>query len=187
MHSHDTFAIDEVSSEMEVKILQTLELIHNRIMNIERNLLRLEEKFDLSLAIQRNHLIRIKNKEFISDDMVLYGRPYNDLAPHAAFKIFQNKDIDFIFLDVSHKNFKIPAEIQGSLKIPLEELPKKYTEIVNKTTPILILSEDGIRSILACEFLIKKGHFNINNISGGHKFWPGHPKESSSPQLQENS
>jgi rhodanese-related sulfurtransferase len=41
----------------------------------------------------------------------------------------------------------------------------------------MIISENGLRSIQACELLIKKGFFNINNISGGHEFWPGHTKE----------
>lgn len=159
---------------MEVKILQTLNLIQNKINNIEKNLLRMEEKFDLSLSIQRNHLIRIKNNEEISDDMILLGRPYNDLTPQNAFRIFQNPDLDFILLDVSAKDFKVPGEIAGSVRLPLEEISEKYSSSLNKTTPIMVLSEDGLRSILACEFLIKKGHYNVNNISGGHLFWPGH-------------
>ena len=40
----------------------------------------------------------------------------------------------------------------------------------------MIISENGLRSIQACEMLVKKGFFNINNISGGYEFWPGNEK-----------
>ena len=46
-------------------------------------------------------------------------------------------------------------------------------EIQARTTPILIISEDGTKSILACEFLVKRGFYNCNNISGGYKYWYG--------------
>lgn len=170
---------------LEINIFQTLELINNRLNNLERNLLRMEEKFDLSLAIQRNHLIRIKNGETVTSDMILYGRPYNDLTPHEAYQIFTNKNYDFLMIDVSKKEYTPETTIRDCLRLPLENLPKEYPSISSKTTPILVMSEDGIRSILACEFLIKKGYFNINNISGGHEFWPGHKKNQIATTLNQ--
>lgn len=156
---------------MDLKAFQMLEFINTRLVNIEKNLSRLEEKIDLSVAIQRNHLIRIKHGEIMDDHIILMGRPYNDLSPMQAFKIFNNSDADFILLDVSKKDFS--KKIQRSIKIPLEELPSRFSEIQSKTTPILILCENGLRSIMACELLVKKGYFNVNNVSGGHQFWPG--------------
>jgi rhodanese-related sulfurtransferase len=41
---------------------------------------------------------------------------------------------------------------------------------------VLVISENGTTSILACEFLNQMGFYNINNISGGYKFWPGYRK-----------
>ena len=40
------------------------------------------------------------------------------------------------------------------------------------------MSEDGTNSILACKMLCELGFLNVNNISGGHKYWPGHKKEN---------
>ncbi len=80
--------------------------------------------------------------------------------------------MDFIILDVTKADYSPAARLKGIIKIPLEELASRYAEIQNKTTPILIISECGLRSIKACELLVKKGFFNVNNISGGYKFWP---------------
>lgn len=154
-------------------ILETLRLINNRLTNIEGNLVRLEEKLDLSLAIQRNHLIRVKNGEQLTDDMILLGRPYNDLTPDKAYSIYKNNDIDYMVLDVSQKTYQAPGKLDSTVKIPFEELEERCSEITSKTTPILVISEDGVTSILACELLVKRGYFNINNVSGGFKFWPG--------------
>ncbi len=154
-------------------VFEILNLINSRLSHIEKKLNYMEEKLDLSLSIQRNHLIRIKNHEDISDDVILTGRPYNDLSPEKAYQIYQNPDLDYFLLDVSREEYKPERNLKEAIKIPLEELEERCFELVNHTTPILVISEQGVRSIQACELLIKKGYFNINNVSGGYKFWPG--------------
>ena len=157
---------------MDLKFFQLLEMVNTRLGNIEKNISKLDEKIDYSIALQRNHLIRMKHGEFLDDNMILNGRPYNDLTPQKAFEIFQNKDLDYIVVDVCEKNYSAPLKIEGAIRIPYEELSRRYTEIQSKTTPILVISEDGLKSILACELLVKKGFFNLNNISGGYRFYP---------------
>lgn len=158
---------------MSINILQTLEFINNRLSNIENNISRIEDKLDFSIQLQRNHLIRIKNGENLDDSMVLMGRPYNDLNPDQAYKIYSDPDQDFILVDVSSLQYE-GKRIEGSVRIPLEELGRRYVEIQSRTLPVLIVSEQGLRSIQAAELLVKKGFFNINNVSGGLKFWRGH-------------
>lgn len=157
---------------MNLNILQTMEFINNRLSNIENNISRIEDKLDFSIHLQRNHLIRIKNGESIDDSMVLLGRPYNDLSPSQAHSIYNNPDQDFILVDVSSRSYK-GDRVEGAIQIPLEELDRRYIEIQSRTLPVLIISEQGLRSIQASELLVKKGFFNINNISGGNRFWPG--------------
>ncbi len=164
---------------MDLKMFQMLEFMNNRLSNIEKNISRIDEKLEFSLSLQRNHLIRIKNGEFIDDSNILMGKPYNDLSPQRAFEIFQNPNLDFLVLDVSKADFTSRKNIEGSVKIPLEELSQRYPEISSKTTPILVFSEQGLRSIQACELLIKKGFFNLNNVSGGHRFWPSLSEQES--------
>jgi rhodanese-related sulfurtransferase len=168
---------------MDLKIFQMLEFMNSRLSNIEKNIARIDEKLDFSIVLQRNHLVRVKNGEDIDDSMILMGRPYNDLSPQKAWHIYNNNNLDFILLDVSHKSSMVnKKKIEEALFIPLEELPVRFTEIPSKTIPIMIISENGLRSISACELLIKKGFFNVNNISGGHEFWPGHDTDPS-PQV----
>lgn len=164
---------------MDLKIFQMLEFINSRLNNIEKNITRMDEKLDFSITLQRNHLVRIKNGEEIDDDMILMGRPYNDLSPKKAWAIYNNPNIDFIILDVSHKSFQ-GSRLKDSLRIPIEELHIRFVEIPSKTVPVLIISENGLSSITACEMLVKKGFFNVNNISGGHEFWMGNEKTSTS-------
>ena len=157
---------------MDLKIFQLLDYINNRLSNIEKNIARIDEKLDFSIALQRNHLIRIKNGEPVDDSMLLLGSPYNDLTPQRAYELYSNHNLDFMVLDVSAKSFQPPLALDSVVKIPLEELGTRYAEISNKTTPILVICENGVRSIAACELMVKKGFFNMNNISGGYQFWP---------------
>ncbi|MDO9180842.1 MAG: rhodanese-like domain-containing protein [Bacteriovorax sp.] len=156
---------------MDLKIFQMLEFINSRLNNIEKNITRMDEKLDFSITLQRNHLVRVKNGEAIDDNMILMGRPYNDLTPQKAFSIYNNSNIDFLVIDVSQKSFQ-GTRLKEAIQIPLEELHIRFVEIPSKTVPVMIISENGLRSITACEVLVKKGFFNINNISGGYEFWP---------------
>lgn len=160
---------------MDLKSFQMLEFINSRLNNIEKNISRIDEKLDFSITLQRNHLVRVKNGEEIDDTMILMGRPYNDISPQRAWSIYNNPNVDFFVLDVTSKSFK-GTRLEESLHIPIEELHVRFSEIPSKTVPILVISENGLRSISACELLVKKGFFNINNISGGYEFWPGKDK-----------
>lgn len=162
---------------MDLKIFQMLEFMNTRLSNIEKNINRMEEKLDFSIMLQRNHLIRVKNGEEIDDQTILLGRPYNDLSPHRAFQIYSNPNLDYILLDVSEKTYQTPIQLNGVIRIPLEDLHFRFAELQSKTLPLLIISENGLRSIQASELLVKKGFFNINNISGGYEFWPGRNTE----------
>jgi rhodanese-related sulfurtransferase len=167
---------------MDLKSFQMLEFINSRLSNIEKNIARIDEKLDFSITLQRNHLVRVKNGEEIDDSMILMGRPYNDISPQKAWSIYNNPNIDFFVLDVTSKVFDKYQRLQEALHIPIEELHIRFTEIPSKTTPILVISENGLRSIQACELLVKKGFFNINNISGGYEYWPGKDLNSTTPR-----
>ncbi len=163
---------------MDLKIFQMLEFINSRLNNIEKNIARMDEKLDFSITLQRNHLVRVKNGEEIDDNMILMGRPYNDINPQKAWGIYNNPNIDFFVLDVTAKAFNKEDRLKEAIHIPLEELHVRFVEIPSKTVPVLVISENGLRSIQACELLVKKGFFNINNISGGYEFWPGNKPEN---------
>lgn len=155
-------------------IFAQLQAFENHIGHLEGRILELEQKIESMVQVERNHLIRVKNREEIPDDFIQNGRRYLDLTPEKAWKLYSNKDFDFTIIDVSAKDFKPRYNIPEAIHMPWENFRDHFLELQNKITPLLIISEDGTTSILACEFLVKHGHFNCNNISGGHKFWKGH-------------
>lgn len=154
-------------------VFAQLQHFETEIARLEERILQLNEKIEHMVQIERNHLIRVKNHEEISDEFIYHGRKYQDLSPEKAWRLYCNKDFDFILLDVSAADYQPRRELPEAIRIPLEELADRFYEISSKTTPILVISEDGTRSILACEFLVKRGYFNCSNISGGYKYWKG--------------
>ena len=133
----------------------------------------LESSFNESIAIEKHHLMRIKNGDELSDEYIVRGLSYMDLSPEKAFEIYNEKDIDFVLLDVSVDGFDPFAPIPETKKIPLESLERNVHQIPGRHKRVLVISEDGIRSIQACKLLKKLGYYNLSNISGGYKFWPG--------------
>jgi rhodanese-related sulfurtransferase len=143
------------------------------ISQLEGRILELETRIHKLLEIERNHLIRVKNKEEVSDEFILNGRTYLDLSPEKAWRLYRNPDFDFILVDVTSKDYQPRNRLPEALHIPWEEFAERFLEISSRTTPLLIISEDGTNSVLACEFLVKRGYYNCNNISGGYKCWKG--------------
>lgn len=165
-------------SQKPHNVFAQLQVFENEISRLEGKILELELKIERLVEIERNHLIRVKNGEEMSDDFLQSGRAYQDLSPEKAFKLYNNKDFDFILLDVSHKEHKPLKTLPEAIHIPWEDFRDRFHEIQSKTTPILIISEDGTNSVLACEFLAKRGYFNCNNVSGGYKYWKGRLEEA---------
>lgn len=154
-------------------IITSYKKLKDRINDLEDQIELLNEKLEKVSKINKVHLLRIKNDEEFSDDYIIKGTYYNDLSPEKAFEIYNQKDKDFILLDVSDSEYQPIADFPEVTRIPLEELAIRSNELPSKATSILIISESGVRSILASHKLYKLGFYNLNNISGGYKFWPG--------------
>lgn len=147
------------------------------IRNLEEHVLELQNQLEESRLKDRSHLIRIKNGDELSTDFILKSQDYLDLSPEKAFRVYNELDKDFILLDVSRAISSPVKELPEARKIPLEDLEMNIHQIPGKGKSIFVISEEGVRSILACKILSKLGYVNINNISGGYKFWPGFRKE----------
>ncbi len=154
-------------------VFAQLQAFEAQIGHLEERILQLESRIEQMIQVERNHLVRVKNKEEVSDEFIQHGRKYQDLSPEKAWKLYSNKDYDFILIDVTEKNYKPLSVIPEAQRIPWPEFSERFFEIQSKTTPIIIISEDGTNSVLACEFLVSRGYFNCNNVSGGYKHWKG--------------
>lgn len=155
-------------------IFEQLQIFEEEIDRLEGKILEMEQKFDRVIQMERNHLIRVKNQENISDEFIAQGKTYEDLTPEKAWKHYQDKNFNFILIDVSSPEFKPIRPIPEAIKMPWENFREAFLELQNRTTPIFVISEDGTKSVLACEFLAKRGFFNCSNISGGYKYWKGY-------------
>jgi rhodanese-related sulfurtransferase len=154
-------------------VFAQLQAFESQIVRLEDRILELETRIEQMIQVERNHLVRVKNHEEVSDEFIQHGRKYQDLSPEKAWKLYCNKDYDFILIDVTEIDYKPLSNIPEAQRMPWSEFSERFFEIQSRTTPILIISEDGTNSVLACEYLVKHGYFNCNNISGGYKHWKG--------------
>lgn len=158
-------------------VFSQLETFEKEISRLNGKIFELETHIHKLLEIERNHLIRVKNGEEISDDFVQNGRAYLDLSPEKAWRMYRNPDFDFIVIDVTAKDYETHKPLPEAIHIPWEDFKDRFLEIQARTTPLFIISEDGTTSVLACEFLSRRGYYNCSNISGGYKFWKGYRLE----------
>jgi rhodanese-related sulfurtransferase len=166
--------IKEALSMTDLKVLQLLEFIHQKISRLEETMNRQEENLKASLVLLRHQIVHVKNGIPDQDETILYSLPYNDLSPQKAFHFITQGHIDFILLNVGRETIdhkKFPT-LNENLHIPLEQLKSRFHEIPKKLMPLILISEDGLDSIKACEWLASKGFYHLNNISGGLLFWP---------------
>ncbi len=152
---------------------EQLQNFESEISRLEGRILELEVHLEKMIDIERNHLLRVKNQEEISDEFIIQGKCYQDLSPDKAWKLYNRNDFNFILIDVSSVDYRPLKKIPEALHIPWSQFSERFLEIQSRAIPILVICEDGTHSILACEFLVRHGFYNCNNISGGYKFWRG--------------
>ena len=165
-----------MDKRLQKNVFFNINKLSERVNELQKQINELNERIETQTTVDRCHLLRVKNGDQLSDDYILNGRMYNDMSPEQAYDYYEQEDINYILLDVSDKGFQPVSELTEAIKIPLSELKIRHKEIINKATPVLVISETGTTSILACEFLNQMGFYNVNNISGGYKFWPGYKK-----------
>lgn len=160
--------------KLDKNVFKNIDLLNQKIDSLSDQLTSLKAELERKNHVIKTNLSRLSCGDSISSDCIMSEMVYQDLSPEEAFKLYQKENYNFIFLDVSEKSFTSISPIEETIKIELEFLEMRINELNSKSTPIFVISENGTRSILACEILKRYGFININNISGGHKFWPGH-------------
>jgi rhodanese-related sulfurtransferase len=75
-----------------------------------------------------------------------------------------------LLLDVREDNEFAYARIEGSLHIPLGQIPGRAKEL-DATQEIVVICHHGIRSQQACQFLQQAGFEQLYNLKGGIDAW----------------
>jgi rhodanese-related sulfurtransferase len=75
-----------------------------------------------------------------------------------------------VLLDVREPGELAIAQVDGSLQIPMPEIPARLAE-VPADRPVLVLCHHGGRSARVTQFLRASGRDNVTNIAGGIDAW----------------
>ncbi len=67
-----------------------------------------------------------------------------------------------LIIDVRTKNEFAGGHIKGSVNIPLDELPRKITELQQKQQPLITVCRSGNRSGIA-KNMLKSAHIEVYN------------------------
>lgn len=73
-------------------------------------------------------------------------------------------------LDVREPNEYAFAHVEGSLHIPLRQMPERMQEL-DASEDIVVLCHHGMRSQQACLFLQQYGFARLYNLKGGIDAW----------------
>ena len=77
---------------------------------------------------------------------------------------------NFILLDVRTNQEVLISKIEGSIHIPMNDIPNKI-DALDKEKEIIVQCKSGKRSAKVCEFLMKNNFTNVKNLKGGIIAW----------------
>jgi len=108
--------------------------------------------------------------QFCGVEQPAEGPPIKEIVP-AEVKAMRSEE-DFLFLDVRNPNEVEETAIEGTVRIPLAELPQRWGELLEwKERLVIVHCAKGGRSLKACELLKKQGFSDLRNLAGGIEAW----------------
>jgi rhodanese-related sulfurtransferase len=147
-----------------------IENLKEKVEQLDLQLKSLERKVIESEKIQRGQILALYNGDKISLCTMSGMAKYCDLTPTQARKKIDDSTSNHIVLDVSDQSFSTPKRPKEAIHIPLAELSNNLDKITSKSTTIIVVSEDGIKSIAACEYLFSQNFLSLKNVSGGYQY-----------------
>jgi rhodanese-related sulfurtransferase len=95
--------------------------------------------------------------------------PINQWSPQQLQQGLQENP-SILLLDVREDNEFAYARIDGSLHIPLGQIPGRLNEL-DAGRDIVAICHHGVRSQQACQFLQQAGFERLYNLKGGIDAW----------------
>lgn len=87
-----------------------------------------------------------------------------------SLQVKLNGDVNPYLLDVREEYEFEFAHIQGSIHIPLSQIPQRINE-VDGDSECIVICHHGIRSQQAATYLDSSGFSQVYNLSGGIDAW----------------
>ncbi len=95
--------------------------------------------------------------------------PINQWSPQQLQQNLQDNQ-SLQLLDVREDNEFAYCHIDGSLHIPLRQLPARLNEL-DAERDLVVICHHGMRSQQACQFLAHSGFSRLYNLQGGIDGW----------------
>jgi rhodanese-related sulfurtransferase len=84
--------------------------------------------------------------------------------------IYTNEEL--VLLDVRTEGEVARGKLDGSINIPIDQIPAKVESMVaDKNAKIIVYCLSGSRSVFAVEFMQKLGYKNVLNMTNGILAW----------------
>jgi rhodanese-related sulfurtransferase len=94
-----------------------------------------------------------------------------DISPTEFRERWPAPSIDgALLLDVREPDERALARVDGTLAIPMNEVPARIGELP-KQQPIVVMCHGGMRSLRVAQFLKSKGFEQVFNLAGGIDAW----------------
>lgn len=91
-----------------------------------------------------------------------------EISPREAAQLTQTGEA--ILVDVREDTELAICKIEGSLHIPMNEIPTR-ADALPREQPLIILCHHGMRSLSVCQYLEARGFTNAINLNGGIHAW----------------
>ena len=80
---------------------------------------------------------------------------------------------ELLILDVREPAELQTAALDGTLNIPMGEIPSRYNEVPDDR-PVVVMCHHGMRSLQVMMWLRKNDYDNVINMAGGIEAWSTH-------------
>ena len=77
---------------------------------------------------------------------------------------------EMVLLDVREPWEYAHSHIEGSLHVPMQQVPDRLDEIPREL-PLVVVCHHGMRSLQVAHFLAAQGYADVANLTGGIDAW----------------
>lgn len=96
-------------------------------------------------------------------------QPVQSLKPY-QFERWLDAKKDFLIVDIRSEEFFSDDHLQGAVNVPMYQLHRRYAEIPQDRT-IVLVDQNGLRSSLAASYLVRKNFEKVVRLFGGMDAW----------------
>ncbi len=94
-----------------------------------------------------------------------------ELTPLQAAELLRRNPPGLLLIDCRTPEEWAVARVPGSVHIPLEDFPARWTELEDAELPLAVICHHGVRSLRAAIFLRAQGIRGVRSVAGGIEAW----------------